>query len=226
MNAALLASLKSRLEAVITEYNRLAKLSKYDDLSDLSGQNHQRVTAMARAAIDGVGGGNSPYREHFNEVIAKRNVHGGEIVHQCVGIVEALLHDLNGGYLQSAEELIHGELFSDFLEMSSHLLDEKYKDASAVIAGSTLEGHLRQMCQRNGIAVDVTVAGRTTPKKADLMNAELAKASAYSKLDQKNVTAWLDLRNNAAHGKYDVYTGEQVRLLIDGVRDFITRNPA
>jgi hypothetical protein len=46
------------------------------------------------------------------------------------------------------------------------------------------------------------------------------------KMDQKNVTAWLDLRNKAAHGHYEQYQKEQVALLISGVRDFITRNPA
>ena len=58
------------------------------------------------------------------------------------------------------------------------------------------------------------------------MNSDLASASAYSKLDQKNVIAWLDLRNKAAHGKYDEYDLKQVALLTQSVRDFISRNPA
>lgn len=58
------------------------------------------------------------------------------------------------------------------------------------------------------------------------MNSDLVNAQVYSKLDQKNVTAWLDLRNKAAHGKYSEYTKDQVSLLIAGVRDFLTRNPA
>jgi hypothetical protein len=58
------------------------------------------------------------------------------------------------------------------------------------------------------------------------MNAELVAAGAYSKLDQKNITAWLDLRNKAAHGQYDTYSKEQVMILIAGIRDFIARNPA
>jgi hypothetical protein len=49
----------------------------------------------------------------------------------------------------------------------------------------------------------------------------LAAASTFSKLDQKNVTAWLDLRNKAAHGKYAEYETPQVNLLIGGIRDFI-----
>jgi hypothetical protein len=40
------------------------------------------------------------------------------------------------------------------------------------------------------------------------------------------VTAWLDLRNKAAHGQYADYTKEQVALTLQGVRDFISRHPA
>jgi hypothetical protein len=55
------------------------------------------------------------------------------------------------------------------------------------------------------------------------MNADLTAVGAYTKLDQKNVTAWLDLRNKAAHGKYAEYQAAQVALMIAGIRDFITR---
>jgi hypothetical protein len=58
------------------------------------------------------------------------------------------------------------------------------------------------------------------------MNSELAAAGTYSKLDQKSITAWLDLRNKAAHGKYVEYTQEQVSVMVSGIRDFIVRNPA
>ena len=51
----------------------------------------------------------------------------------------------------------------------------------------------------------------------------LHRGGVYSKLDQKNVTAWLDLRNKAAHGKYAEYQIEQVALMLDGVRNFVTR---
>ena len=92
------------------------------------------------------------------------------------------------------------------------------KQLDALIA----EERLRKLCDKNGIIV--SQGGK--PKKADALNAELAGANVYSKLDQKNVTAWLDLRNKAAHGKYIEYTKDQVALLIQSARDFITRNPA
>jgi hypothetical protein len=107
--------------------------------------------------------------------------------------------------------------------MSQHLLDQGYKDAAAVIAGTSLEAHLRQLCQNAGVDTETETG---SPKKAVRLNADLASANVYSKMDQKGVTAWLDLRNNAAHGHYDQYQRDQVAILIAWVRDFITRNPA
>ena len=109
-----------------------------------------------------------------------------------------------------------------FIEMAKQLAKSGYKDAAAVICGSTLESHLRELCKKYGIATEV--GGR--PKKADRMNAELAKATAYSALDQKIVTAWLGLRNEAAHGEYSVYDEKQVDDLISGAEHFIARTPA
>ena len=139
-----------------------------------------------------------------------------------MGIAKALLSDTQNDYLLSFEELLHGDLFSDFLEMALHLADQRYKDAAAVLAGSTLEIHVRKLCDKYGVTIK---SGQNT-RKADTLNAELVKAGAYTKLDQKNVTAWLGLRNNAAHGQYSEYTLDQVKLLIDSVRDFISRCPA
>ena len=62
----------------------------------------------------------------------------------------------------------------------------------------------------------MTTTRRAEPKKADQLNADLFKARASSGLGQKNVTAWLDMRNRAAHGRYNEYKKE-VALLVDGV---------
>ena len=141
------------------------------------------------------------------------------------GVLCALLIDTKEGYLKSAEELVHAEVFSDFIEMADYLLQGGYKDAAAVIIGGVLEGHLRVLCRKHGIDPDMSAQSGGRPKKADAMNNELAKAGVYSKLDQKNVTAWLDLRNKAAHGHSSEYKKEQVDIMLAGVRDFMTRIP-
>lgn len=45
-------------------------------------------------------------------------------------------------------------------------------------------------------------------------------------LAQHQVTAWLGLRNNAVHGHYSAYAEQQVELMLQGVRNFISRLPA
>ena len=136
-----------------------------------------------------------------------------------VGICRALLADIRNGFLQTLEEIIHSDVFADYLEMADHLVGNGYKDAAAVIAGSTLEAHLRNLCAKFGVPTDT--GGK--PKKADTINADLMKAGAYGKIDLKNVTAWLGLRNDAAHGNYGAYDDKQVSLLISSIRDFISR---
>lgn len=104
--------------------------------------------------------------------------------------------------------------------MAEYLLKEKYKDAAAVIVGSVLEERLRQLMTANKLNV-LDVNGR--PKRASVLNDELYKSDVYSKLEQKNIVAWLDLRNEAAHGHYNKYQHQQVELMLSGIQDFLVR---
>lgn len=210
------------LEKILKDYRDAVGKSQHGDASDiLTLSQVTSLQARCSAAIERASGRKSSYYERVSAPFEK-NTHEWKRLAMQVGVVDSLLHDIRGGFLKSLEELVHGDLFSDFLEMAAHLTSSGYKDAAAVIAGSTLEAHLKQLCARHSIPVDS--GGK--PKKADLINSELAAASAYSKLDQKNVTAWLGLRNDAAHGNYSAYDKAQVALLIDGVRHFITKFPA
>jgi hypothetical protein len=141
----------------------------------------------------------------------------------AVGMLQALRTEYEAGYLQSVVELIHADTFADFLEMAHHLSEQGYKDPAAVVTGSVLESHLHKLCNKHGID---TANSDGSPKKADKLNAELTAGGVYNLLDQKSVTAWLDLRNKAAHGKYSEYTKEQVGLMLENVRNFISRLPA
>ena len=76
---------------------------------------------------------------------------------------------------------------------------------------------------RRNIPVEDEKEEKAYPRKADRLNADLAKQDAYSKLDQKAITTWLDLRNKAAHGKFDGYNKEQVQQMLQGVTEFMAR---
>lgn len=138
-------------------------------------------------------------------------------------MLEAIRMDYEAGYFTSVSEIVHADLFADFLEMADELLSKGFKDPAAVMAGSVLEEHSRKLAQKHGLPFEDD-DGKAL--KADRINADLAHADVYNKLEQKSITAWLDLRNKAAHGEYDKYDHRQVAALISSVRDFLTRHPA
>lgn len=53
------------------------------------------------------------------------------------------------------------------------------------------------------------------------MNADLSKAGVYNLGMQKQITAWAERRNNAAHGKWNAYTEADVNAMIEGVTRLI-----
>ncbi len=211
-----------QLDGLVNEISQLQARSRHDDCTDVMPESKAyEIATRAYTAIERVSGKASHYTCRA-DMIMESGAYEQLKVMRILGVLRSLSADLMAGHLQSLEELIHGAVFADFLEMAQHLLESGYKDAAAVIAGSTLESHLRQLCGKHSIK---TSEG-ASPKKADTLNTDLAKGGVYSKLDQKNVTAWLGLRNDAAHGIYTGYDKNQVVLLVSSVRDFITRNPA
>jgi hypothetical protein len=215
-----------QVATVLKAFDSIRARAQHDDLSGGAPADEiVKFNTRAAAVIHRVVGKSSTYAVECERILTS-SAWLGPKAEKLAGVLGSLLEDLRAGYLASARELIHGELFADFLEMSDHLLSEGYKDAAAVIAGSSLEAHLRRLAEKVGIPVEQHTAGTPRAKKADTLNSELGAAGAYTKLDQKNVVAWLDLRNKAAHGHYDQYDTSQVALLVGSIRNFIARNPA
>jgi len=206
-----------QITALLSEYERARISSPYADIGALaSTEEENRISTRLSAAIHRFAPPGSAYLAEFR-------LPGLPSYKTLAGILTALRDDYAAGYLQTVQELIHADLFADFLEQAEYLLKEGFKDPAAVLAGGVLEEHLRKLCEKNDIKTHMP---NDKPKNASALNDELAGEGAYNKLEQKSVTAWLDLRNNAAHGKYDQYDKNQVVNMIQGVRDFITRNPA
>jgi hypothetical protein len=209
------------IDGALGEVQQAKARSRHDDCSDL--KDLPRLASRIISTIERFAPPGSHQARQCAKFTAEYWAAPHVIVSDLSHVLQALRDDVACDRLTSVIELVHADVFSDFLDMAKHLLDQGFKDPAAVIAGSSLEAHLRAMCARHGI--DTNLAGKA--KRAELLNQELDKAGVYnSKGDQKSVTAWLDLRNDAAHGHYGNYLPPQVNLLIAGVRDFMVRYPA
>ena len=125
--------------------------------------------------------------------------------------------ELENNLLFDVSELINAEVFETHLEYAKYLLDKGHKDASAVIVGGVLEDKLRQLCIKHKLPLKDSKDKYLT---IDPMNVNLYKDNVYNLTVQKQILAFAEIRNNAAHGKYDEYTPKQVSAFYDYVLDF------
>lgn len=142
---------------------------------------------------------------------------------QLCAVVVALREDYEAGGMQTVAELLHADLFDDFLELAGELLDKGYVPPAAVVAGSVLEEHLRKLADTREIA---RLADNGRPKSVETLSIDLRKADELSDLDRKSVQAWYGYRNGAAHGQAETLVAGDVERMIAGIRDFIARRPA
>ncbi len=139
-----------------------------------------------------------------------------EVMDMLQGTLKAALDDVEKGWFVRTQTLIQAELFADFLDQASHLLDKGYHGPAAVLAGAVLEDGLRKLCERNDIELP-------DKPKLDWMNTQLVRAEVFSKFWQKRITALAQIRNDAAHGKWDQFTEDDVKSMIDDVGRFMAR---
>lgn len=214
--------LQSRVNALIQLAHEVLSTSWSSDFSSgVDPGKFRQLRAASLSFLKKTFGSDHPYYIDFNEKIFTSRI---GLTSEALGILLAAKDEIDGGWLYSVKGLISAEIFSDFMEMAEHLISQNYKDPAAVLIGGVLEEHLRQLCLNNNIDTEfLKDDGSLIPKKASSMNVDLYKAEIYTKLDQKSINSWLDLRNNAAHGKYDEYNIEQVKTMYYGISEFLVR---
>lgn len=179
---------------------------------------YTQLRTSTMSFVKSVLGEKHPY---YLELAGKYESASATYARRIIGVLNGLRTELDSGWLDSLRGIVSAEIFTDFMEMAEHLLEESYKDPAAVIVGSVLEGHLRTLCTNHSLPISQMKGGKPVALKAETLNASLCKADVYNLTRQKTITAWLDIRNNAAHGQYGEYTKEQVKLMYLGVLDFI-----
>lgn len=157
-------------------------------------------------------GEDSIHYRHFEEEYCRdENSEWSSTLESCNAILIAAREDYVGGFLFTTRGLIQAEVFDSFLEQANELLSSGYKDPACVVAGVAIEITLKELCTRNGIA----------HSKLDKMNADLCKAGIYNMGMQKQITAWAERRNSAAHGDWNAYMADDVAEMIRGANRLI-----
>jgi hypothetical protein len=169
-----------------------------------------RVTNIIESAF----GPDSPHFRHLQELMpdGPRHIEHSYEIYNIIGLLKGAIDDLEGGYLQQQSLLVAGEVFDDILEQASHLLENGYKDVSAVLGRVVLEDALKKIASASEIDPSF---------KPSRINDELKSAGRYPQPQWRLIQAWLDIGNSAAHGEFDKYTIQDVLSMLEGINRFL-----
>ena len=130
---------------------------------------------------------------------------------ECRSVFKAAREDYEGGYLFSVRALVKAEVLLDAFSQAQELLASNYKDPACILCRVALEVALKELCDRKAIPHG----------KLEKMNTDLCKVGVYNMAKQKQITAWAEIGNKAAHGHWSQYTQNDAQLMLDGVQALV-----
>jgi hypothetical protein len=142
-----------------------------------------------------------------------------------ISMLKGVKDDLEKGFLDNIFSRIEAEIASDYMGQAEQLLSEGHSGKfdhvpAAVLAGAVLEKGLRTLCARQQPAIPV-VTSKGESKTLNPLIDDLKKAGVFNELKAKQLRAWADIRNKAAHGEFDQFKRSDVEQMIQGVTNFL-----
>lgn len=149
---------------------------------------------------------------------------GDPVARRALVRLQTALRAVRQGYHRSPRAFVVDDVLDGVLEQARRLYAEGFLAAACVTAGAALEAHLHELHDR------LPDDARADSDRASAVNDALRRANVYGKTEQKEVTAMLGRRNDAAHpttAGHDVTaTNPSVALdLIERVERWIARHP-
>ena len=188
--------------------------------SYLKGKLEVSLILKLKQIIKDIAPKNSEYWLYANSI---KEPYSYSMIYKLFGILDSLKDDYANDFLNSFNEMIDADIFTDILEQAEYLLSQSYFRASAVVAGVALESHLRKLAEKNQIPIK-NEEGKYV--NADSLNGNLLKNQIIDKTMNKSITGWLGLRNDAAHPDPKQINEGMIEPMIAGIKVFIEKYPA
>lgn len=166
--------------------------------------------ASTEAAIKSLPFNTSNYYDIFVSKVKSTMI---EDVQSGRSILEALLRDINNGYLENAEIKIVSNTYADLLSTATDYLEQGFKAPAGVLAGVALEDTIRRIGQQKLENYDSTW-------KFGRINTELGKV-LYNNAKRNELEAWYKVRDLSIHAKWDDFDETQARGMIECVNKLI-----
>jgi hypothetical protein len=153
----------------------------------------------------------------------QKHVAGYNNLGWAIGVLKGIGEDFERNLLTTSVAEIEYEISCDYLDEAKGLLgsqgvSDSNLTTAAVLTGIGLERRLRRLWAENN-ASGSEASDRT--KRLGALIDELKKANIVTEAKAKQLRAWADIRNHAAHGDHDQFSIADLRYMIDGVKNFL-----
>lgn len=183
--------------------------------------------SLARVLLHDTLGSNHPLSQELEKAISKSEY--TMLQSACKTVIR--MHE--EGMLKNPRLTIAGELENEILDIAHTQLSaaETNRDSdqkmlqlaiAAFLTGAAMEDALRRLCDENRVKYDTQKT--TISKLQSKLYTPSDGVEIISKTENKNITAWADVRNAADHGKFSELTYTDVLLATIGVRAFIDKH--
>lgn len=147
------------------------------------------------------------------------------ILRKWLSYLKAIKADFQEGFLGDLTLAIEAEIAADYMGQSEQLLSEgksgRYDHVpAAVLAGAVLEKSLKTLCTKQTPPI-LTINAKGLPLTLNPLIDELKKVGVFNELKAKQLRAWADIRNAAAHGEFDNFNRSDVEGMIKGIGEFL-----
>lgn len=230
-----------RFDELIQEGERIYKVIKRtsDRWIGFPGQAESRLLSEQEVeAEQKVEGWNLNYLSLLAQIISPSSVHRNLLdergivpipphnrLNTRISQLKALKTDFEKGLLGDLRLEIEAAIATDYMGQAEQLLAEgqsgKYDYVpAAVLAGAVLEKSLRTLCDKQSPSIS-TVNDKGKPLTLTPLIEALKKNNVFNEPTAKQLRAWADIRNSAAHGDFDKFNPSDVALMIQGIKNFL-----
>jgi len=152
----------------------------------------------------------------------QKHVTGYKNIQWAIGVLNGIGEDFDRNLLITSVAEIEYEVSCDYLDTAKALLNaqgvpDSNITTAAVLTGIALERRLRRLWAEHNASAEATDKNKRLGALID----ELKKADVINETKAKQLRAWADIRNHAAHGDQEQFTVRDLKHMIDGAKDFL-----
>lgn len=165
----------------------------------------------------------SPLRKTCEHCLEQR--HTKRVCDDIFAMLQGCREDFEDGMFDDLEKRVEADVSVNYLEQAERLMKDKdgadhTHIAAAVLAGAVLEKALRTLCKKASPPISVNKVGGQAKTLNPLID-DLKKANVFNEIEAKQLRTWADIRNAAAHGRFEEFDRAQVEAMLVGVQRFL-----